>query len=157
VTSHVGSSCRAGADSGVGANRQELFHGAQIHPSACSVDQRLKHLIHAPADREYEIPALLQLVVGILIAKPAALLLVEIEGEAQTGRIHPTLAGLAQPPYRPVVGQGVCDPREACELRDVRETVSLLGEPDASLAGRTGDPFMAVEDHLGGEWGMGRK
>jgi hypothetical protein len=33
-----------------------------------------------------------------LVAEPAALLLVEVEGEAHTG-INPTLADLAQPPY----------------------------------------------------------
>src|SRR5207247_11301417 len=127
---------------------QNGFHGAEIHPGARTVDQRLEDLVHPPAEGEDEIPAVLQLVGRVLIAKPAPPLLVEIERETQTRRIDPALADLAQSPYRPRVGQGVCDPREACGIRDVGETVAFFGELNALLAGLSRDPFVPIDDHL---------
>src|SRR6266404_5201898 len=53
------------------------------------------------------------LIVGVVIMEPATLLFVEVEGEAHTG-VNPTLADLAQSPYSPVLGQGVCDLRQTC-------------------------------------------
>ena len=44
--------------------------------------------------------------------EPAALLFVEVEGEAHTG-VNPTLADLAQSPYSLLFGQGLCDLRQA--------------------------------------------
>src|SRR6267378_8206181 len=82
--------------------------------------------------------------------EPAALLFVEVEGEAHTG-VNPTLADLAQSPYSPVLGQGVCDLRQTCGVRDRRKAVSFLGEGDARLAGNV---FMTVQDHLGREGRM---
>ena len=63
-----------------------------------AVDEGLKHLVHVPAHREDQVSTVFDLIVGILITEPAALLLVEVEGEAHTG-VNPTLADLAQSPY----------------------------------------------------------
>src|SRR5215468_11394447 len=71
-------------------------------------------------------------------------------GQAETG-VDPTLANLAQPPYSPMLGQGVCDLREGCGVRDSRKTISLLGEGDTGLTRLAGNVFMAVQHHLGGE------
>src|SRR5438105_3695249 len=48
--------------------------------------------------------------------------------------VNPTLADLAQSPYNPGLGQGVCDLGQSCGVRESRKAVSLLGEGDASLA-----------------------
>ena len=76
-----------------------------------------------------------------------------LKGEAHTG-INPTLADLAQPPYSPLVGQGVCDLRQACGVRDRGKAVSFLGKADAGLARLTGDVFVAIQDDLGGKGRM---
>jgi len=80
------------------------FDGLQIHWSAAAVDQGLKDLIHVPADFEDQVSTVFDLIVGILVAEPAALLFVEVGGEAHTSA-NPTLADLAQSPYSPVFGQ----------------------------------------------------
>src|SRR3979490_1445648 len=81
------------------------------------VDERLKHLFHVPAHLKDQVATVFDLIVGVLIMEPAALLFVEVEGEAHTG-VNPTLADLAQSPYNPVLGQGVCDLRQTCGVRD---------------------------------------
>jgi hypothetical protein len=53
-----------------------------------------------------------------------------------------------------VLGQGLCDLRQACGVRDSSKAVSGLGEGDACLARLAGNVFMAVQDHLGGEGRM---
>ena len=90
----------------VSQNRLDRF---QVQQHTTAVNQRLKHLVHVPPDFEHQIAAVLHLVVGVLVMKPASLLLVQVEREAQTGGINPTLADLTQPPYSPWLGQGVCD------------------------------------------------
>src|SRR6266403_3847317 len=70
-----------------------------------------------------------------LVTGSAALLLVEVEREAYTV-VNPTLADLAQSPYSPGLGQGVCDLGQTCGVGDRSKAVSLLGEGDASLARR---------------------
>ena len=75
--------------------------------------------------------------------EPATLLFVEVEGEAHTG-VNPTLADLAQSPYSPALGQGVCDLRQTCGVRDRRKAVSFLGEGDARLARLAGKVDLAI-------------
>ena len=60
-----------------------------------TVNQGLKHLVEMPADLEDQVAPVFDLIVGVLIAKAAALLLIEVEREAHTDVI-PTLADLAQ-------------------------------------------------------------
>ena len=89
--------------------------------------QRLEHLpFHTPADPKIRFPAVLHLIIGEAIPKPAAFLLFEVQREAQTAAINPPLADLAQSPYSPRVGQGRCDLREAGGVGDGGETVVLL-------------------------------
>jgi hypothetical protein len=53
-----------------------------------------------------------------------------------------------------VFGQGLCDLRQTCGVRDGSKAVSVLGEGDARLARLAGNVLMAVQDHLGGEGRM---
>src|SRR5437660_6776439 len=94
---------------------------------ATAVNEGLKHLVHVPADLEDQVSTVFDLIVGVLITEPAALLLVEVEGEAHT-HVNPTLADLAQSPYSPLLGQGLCDLRQVCGVRDSSKAVSFLGE-----------------------------
>ena len=57
------------------------------------------------------------------------MLLLQVEGEAQAGRIDPTLADLAQAPYSPWLGQGLCDSRQACGVRDMQSAPFAPGMP----------------------------
>src|SRR4029077_6585475 len=126
----------------------------QVQRGTAAVDGCLKHLLHVAADREDQVATVFDLVGRVLVTEPTAFLLLKIEREAQTACINPTLADLAQPPYSPLFGQGVCDPRQACSVGDIGKTVALLDEADAGLAGLAGDVLMAVQDHLGGEGRM---
>src|SRR6516164_1344648 len=102
------------------------------------------------ADLEHQVATVFDLIAGVLIAEAAALLLVEVEREAQAA-VGPTLADLAQSLYSPRLGQGVCDLRQACGVGDGRKTVSFLGKVEPRFARPAGDIFVAVQDHLGGE------
>src|SRR5271166_1779202 len=130
---------------------EDRLYRLQVQRRPATIDQRLEHLLHMPANPEDQVSAVLHLIVGEAIANPAAFLLLEIEREAQTAAINPPLADLAQSPYSPGVGQGRCDLREAGRVGDGGETVALLDEPDAGPARLTGDVFMTVQDHLGGK------
>src|SRR6202047_4140467 len=132
---------------------KDRLDGLQVQWSTAAVNEGLKHLVHVPAHLEDQVSTVFDLVVGILITEPAALLLVEVEREAHTA-VNPTLADLAQSPYSPVLGQGVCDLRQTCGVRDRRKAVSFLGEGDAGLARLAGNVLMAVQDHLGGKGRM---
>src|SRR5260370_25943322 len=58
---------------------------------------------------------------------------------------------LAESPYSPLVGQGLCDLRQVCGVRDSSKEFSLLGEGYARLARLAGNILMAVQDDLSGE------
>jgi hypothetical protein len=126
----------------------------QIQRRTAAVNEGLKNLLHVPADFEDQVAAVLDLVVRVLVTKPAALLLFQIQREAQTGRINPTLADPAQPPCSPLLGQGLCDVRQASGVRDMSEAVSFLDEAERRLACLAGHVLMAVQDHLGGKGRM---
>src|SRR6266436_4273122 len=132
---------------------EDGFDGLEIEWGTAAVDERLKHLFHVPAHLKDQVATVFDLIVGVVIMEPATLLFVEVEGEAHTG-VNPTLADLAQSPYSPVLGQGVCDLRQTCGVRDRRKAVSFLGEGDARLARLAGNVFMTVQDHLGREGRM---
>src|SRR5205085_3824657 len=97
---------------------------------------------------ENQVAAVLDLVVRILVMKSALLLLLQIEREAQAGGINPTLADLAQPPYSPLFGQGVCDLRQACGVSDISKTVSFFCKADPRFARPARDILMTVQDDL---------
>src|SRR5450755_2555585 len=130
---------------------ENRLYRLQVQRRPAAINQGLEHLFHAPANREDQISAVLHLIVGEVIAKSAAFLLLKVEREAQTGAVNPALTDLAQSPYSPWLGQGLCDLCEAGSVSDGGETVCFLGESDACLARLTGDVFMAVQDHLCGE------
>jgi hypothetical protein len=89
---------------------QDRLDGLQVQGCAAAVDQGLKHLVEMPAHLEDQVATVFDLIAGVLLAEPAALLLVEVEREAQAA-INPTLADLAQSSYSARLGQGVCDLR----------------------------------------------
>src|ERR1700750_1072164 len=132
---------------------EDRLDGFQVQWRAAAVDERLKDLVHVSAHLEDEVSTEFDLIVRVLITEPAALLLVEVEREAHTG-VNPTLTDLAQSPYSPVFGQGLCDLRQTCGVRDSSKAVSVLGEGDARLARLASNVLMAVQDHLGGEGRM---
>src|SRR5208337_1892156 len=130
---------------------EDCLYRLQVKLRPAPIDQGLEHPLHAPANQEYQISAVLHLIVGEAIAKPTAVLLLEIQREAQTGAVNPALTDLAQSPYSPLLGQGLCDLCEARRVVDSSKAVAVLDEPDACLAGLAGDVFMAIQDHLGRE------
>src|ERR1700751_2794912 len=132
---------------------KDRLDGLQVQWSTAAVNEGLKHLIHVPAHLEDQVSTVFDLIVGVLVTEPAALLLVEVEREAYTV-VNPTLADLAQSRYGPVFGQGVCDLRQTCGVRDSSKAVSFLNEGDARLARLAGNVLMTVQDHLGGEGRM---
>ena len=116
----------------------------EIEQRAAPVNQGLKHFLHASADFENQIPAVLDLVMGVLILKPASFLLLQVECEAQAGAINPTLADLVQAPYSPWLGQGICDLSQACGVGNMSKTVSILSKADSCLVCLTGNVFVPV-------------
>src|SRR6267154_2145427 len=97
------------------------------------------------ADLENQVAAVLHLIVVVLVMKPALFLLLQIERETQTGSINPTLAGRLQPPYSPLLGQGVCDLRQARGVRDMSKTISFLCKVDPGFACLAGHVLMAEQ------------
>ena len=78
--------------------------------------------------------------------KPALLLLLQLYREAQAGGINPTLAGLTQPPCSPLLGQSVCDLRQARGVRDMSKTISFFCKVDPGFARLAGHVLMTVQD-----------
>src|ERR1700737_3370773 len=83
---------------------KDRLDGLQVQCSTAAVNGGLKHLVHVPAHLEDQVSTVCDLIVGVLVTEPAALLLVEVEREAYTV-VNPTLADLAQSPYSPGLGQ----------------------------------------------------
>src|SRR5664279_5163796 len=79
---------------------------------------------------------------------PALAVLVDVEPEAQARGVDPPVDDLAQAPYRPRLGQGVCDLSQALGITNTGEAVALLREAYAGRLGLAGDVLVAVEDHL---------
>jgi len=59
---------------------EDRLDGLQVEWRAAAVDERLKHLVHVPAHLEHQVSTVFDLIVGVLVTEPAALLLVEVEG-----------------------------------------------------------------------------
>src|SRR6266536_1365210 len=120
------------------------------------VDHALKDLLHLGAAREQRVAAVLHLVDRVGVVEACPFLLLNIQGEAQAGRIDPPLAHLVQPLYGPLVGQGVCNASQARGVGDLCEAIALLTEVEAGLGRSAGNVLVAVEDDLGTERGMTR-
>ena len=127
-----------------------------VQPGAGPVDHGVEHPLHRRAVGEDQVAAVLELIDGEPVAESAAVLLVEIEPEAQAGGVDPALADLAQPPYSRVVRQGICDPGQAHRVGDRGEAVADLGECYPRRCGLPGHELVAVEDDLRAERRMPR-
>src|SRR6516225_9929833 len=121
-----------------GFRPKNSFEPFDMQASSCPIDQSLEDLFHLSTQMKDQIAAALDLIDGVVVTKPAPLLVFPIQGETQTGAIDPALADLAQTPYSPSLGQGVCELRQICGLRNNSETVSLLCKADADLASLAG-------------------
>ena len=99
-----------------------------VQPGAGPIDHRVEHPLHPRAVGEDQVAAVLELIDREPVAESAAVLLVEIQPEAQAGGVDPALADLAQPPYSRVARQGICDPGQARRVGDRGEAVADLGE-----------------------------
>src|SRR5262249_45631782 len=128
---------------------EDGLDGFQVQQRAAAIDQGLEYFFHPPADLEQQGPAVFDLEIRILVSKPAPLLFLHIQSEAQARRVNPTLAGLAQPPYRRFLGQGVCDLRQARGVRNMSKTIPLLGKVDSRFGSLVCHVFMPVDHYLG--------
>jgi hypothetical protein len=61
---------------------QDRLDSLQVQWCAAAIDQGLKYLVEMPADLEDQVATVFDLIAGVLIAEPAAFLLVEVEREA---------------------------------------------------------------------------
>jgi hypothetical protein len=57
-----------------------------------------------------QVPAVLGLIHRVAVTESAALLVTEVQAEAQAGRIDPPVADPAQAPYSRLLRPGICDP-----------------------------------------------
>ena len=99
-----------------------------VQPGAGAIHHRVEHPLHRRAVGEDQVAAVLELIDGEPVAESAAVLLVEIQPEAQARGVDPALADLAQPPYSRMLRQGICDPGQARGVGDRGEAVADLGE-----------------------------
>ena len=74
----------------------------------------------------------------------SALLLVEVEPEAQARRIDRGIADLAQPPYSRMLRQGICDPSQARRVGDGGEAVADLREGFPPRLGPAGHVVVGI-------------
>src|SRR6516164_8352773 len=110
-----------------------------VQPGTGPVDHSVEDPLHRRAVGEDQVAAVLELIDGQPINKSAALLLVEIQPEAQARGIDPALADLAQPPYSRILRQGICDPGQARRVGDRSEAVADLAECYPRRGGLPGD------------------
>src|SRR5215469_9981768 len=109
-----------------------------------------RHLVEMPAHLEDQVATVFDLIAGVLIAEAAALLIVEVEREAQAA-VDPTLADLAQPiPRRDKVSAIFAKP--AVSEIDVKQFPSLVKRRPLCAPGRrhirarSGSPARGVAD-----------
>ena len=122
-----------------------------VQPGTGPVDHSVEDPLHRRAVGEDQVAAVLELIDGQPINKSAALLLVEIQPEAQARGIDPALADLAQPPYSRILRQGICDPGQARRLGDRGKAIAGLGECYPRRGGLPGHLLVAIEDDLRAE------
>ncbi len=130
---------------------EQRAHLRHVKPGSGAVDHRVEQSIHHRAGDEHQVPAVLDLVDRVVVDEAALFLLVDVEPEAQARGVDPPVDDAAQAPYRPGLGEGVCDLSQALGLADPSEAVSLLREADARCPRGARDVLVAVEDHLSAE------
>src|SRR6266542_5874552 len=99
-----------------------------VQPDPGAIDNGVEGAFHHRARVEDQVAAVLELVDRIRVAEAAAALLLKVEPEAQARGVDPPVDDLAQAPYRPGLGQGVCDLSQAFGFIDAGEAVALLRE-----------------------------
>jgi hypothetical protein len=150
-----GRSVAAGA-AGTLRGPEDGANPGHVQPGPGPVDHRVEDLLHPVAVGEDQVAAVFDLIDGEGVAETAALLLVEVEPEAQARGIDPALADLAQPPYSRILRQGICDPSQARGIGDRGEAVVDLAECYPRRLRLTGHVFVAVEYDLRAERRMPR-
>ena len=115
------------------------------------IQDPIEQVLHSCPRLEQQVAGVFGLVNRVAVPEPAALLLSQIQPEAQAGGVDPPVADLAQAPYSRITRPGICDPGQALRIRDLSKTVPLLGEPDALGLGGDRNVLVAVEDHLRAE------
>ena len=136
---------------GSGFEAEDGLELGHLQPRAGPIDDPLKDLLEGPARVKQEVATGFDLIHGVVVAKPALLLLVEIQRETETRAIDPALTHLAQAPYRLGLRQGLCDRGQVGRRGDRGETVALLGEYDPAGRSVRGDVLMPIEHDLGAE------
>jgi hypothetical protein len=109
-------------------------HRGHVQARACPIDHGVEDTLHLGTVAEQQVAAVLHLVHRVGVAEAASPLFVGVQGEAQTGAVDPPVAHLAQSPYCPGLGHGVCDLSQAHGVRDGGEAVALLDEPATAAA-----------------------
>ena len=130
---------------------EQRAHDRDVQPGSGAVDHRVEQAVHHRPAGEHEVAAVLHLVDRVVVAKSALLLLIATHPVAQARAVDPPVDHLAQTPYDPGLGQGVCDLRQPPRVADVGEAVALLGVADPRCARRGRDVLVAVEHHLRAE------
>src|SRR5205823_2693721 len=102
--------------------------GGDVESTTGPVDDRVEHPVHLSAGAEQQVAAVLHLVDGVVVAEQGSLLVGDVEPEAQTCRVDPPVADLAQAPYSRGVRQGVCDLGQTLRVDNIGEAVAFLGE-----------------------------
>jgi len=139
--------------------RPPLVHQRAVQPTqgahlyhVCGRDPRLRE----PAVGEDQVAAVLELIDREPVTESAAVLLIEIQPEAQAGGIDPSSADPAQPPYSRMLRPGICDPGQARRVGDHGETIADLVKCHPRRGGLPGHVVVAVEDDLRAERRMPR-
>jgi len=130
------------------------FHRFYVERAPRPVNESLEYLVHGVPAGEEEIPAVLCLVNRVGVAESGLLLLLSIQGKAQTCRVDPTFADLGQTPCRVRRSHGICDLGQVCGIGHFGKAVFFFGETYPTLAGLNGYMFMPVQYNLSVERGM---
>jgi hypothetical protein len=92
---------------------EDCLYSLQVQQRSAAIDQGLEDLLHAPTNLKDQISAILHLVVGEVIPKPAALPFVKVERKRQTGAVNQPLTDVTQSPYSPLCVYRAYNPRWA--------------------------------------------
>jgi hypothetical protein len=108
------------------ADPEQGAQSRHVQPDPGPVDDGVEGPLHYRTGGEDQVAAVFDLVDRVGVAEAAARLLGQIQPEAQAGGVDPPVKDLAQAPYRPGLGQGICDLGQAFGFIHPSETVALL-------------------------------
>ncbi len=121
--------------------------GLILDHSVGSVNQSLIHGVQDGTSGKEQIATELGLVGRVTVVKTRALLLFQIQRNAQAARIGPTVTDLGQSPYGVLISQCACELVQGLE-RTAHKAVTLLQCGDSLLSGLAFDPFVTIEHNL---------